>query len=120
MDVEEEELITKFKEISNKKWIKSISNSFGSIGLTFEKELGKNADSLYFSDYCGIELKCTSRYSRYPLYLFAAAFDGPTFPEINRITEKYGWYDKDYPNKKILFTNLKYNEKVLVNKKFNF
>lgn len=120
MDVEEEELITKFKEISNKKWIKSISNSFGSIGLTFEKELGKKADSLYFPDYCGIELKCTSRYSRYPLYLFAAAFDGPTFPEINRITEKYGWYDKDYPNKKVLFTSLKYNEKVLVNKKYKF
>ncbi len=117
---EEQELVTKFKKIADKKWIESISNSFGSIGITFEKELGKKADSLYFPDYHGIELKCTSRYSRYPLYLFSAAFDGPTFPEINRIIDKYGWYDKDYQDKKVLFTKLKYNEKTLVNDKYLF
>ena len=70
MTVEENNLLNKFSEIYKKKWIKSFSNSFGSIGLTFENELGKKADSLYFPDYEGIEIKCVSRFSKYPLYLF--------------------------------------------------
>lgn len=113
-------LIKKFKEICNKGYIKSISKSFGSIGLTFEKELGKKADSLYFPDFYDIEIKCTSRYSKYPLYLFTIAFDGPTFPEIDRIVTKYGWYDKDYTAKKVLFTKLKFKEKINVNNKYKF
>ena len=77
-------LIDEFYRISQKGWIKSTSKSFGSVGLTFEKELGKSPDSLYFPDYYGIEIKCTTHYSKYPLYLFTIAFDGPTFPEIDR------------------------------------
>ena len=120
IDSDVEKLIESFKKISKKGLIKSISNSFGSIGLTFEKELGKKFDDLYFPDYYGIEIKCTSRFSKYPLYLFTIAFDGPTFPEINRIVEKYGWYDKDYIDKKVLFTNFHYNQKTLVNNKYFF
>lgn len=47
-------LIKKFQEIEGEVWIRSISKSFGGIGLTFENELGKKADSLYFPDYFGI------------------------------------------------------------------
>lgn len=96
MTEEIKKLIDNFKIIANKKWIKSVSKSFGSIGITFEKELDKNPDALYFPDYYGTEIKCTSRYSRYPLFLFTVAFDGPSFPEINRIVEKYGYLDKTY------------------------
>ena len=78
-------LVNEFKRISNKKWIKNNYKSFGAVGNTFEKELGKNADSTYFPDYYGIEIKCTSKFSKYPLYLFTVAFDDPTFPEIERI-----------------------------------
>ena len=99
MNKETKELIKQFHSIARKRWIKSISKSFGSIGLTFEKELNKTPDSMYFPDYLGIEIKCTSRYSRYPLFLFTSAFDGPTFPEINRIIEKYGYFDKDFTDK---------------------
>ena len=113
-------LIEKFKEISNKGYIKSNNKSFGNIGLAFEKELGKKADAMYFPDYYDIEIKCTSRYSKYPLYLFTVAFDGPTFPEINRIISKYGWYDKDYQDKKVLFTKLKFKAKENVNRKYRF
>ena len=120
MDKNIEELINEFKRISKKGWIESTSKSFGSIGLTFEKELGKEPDAKYLPDYNGIEIKCTSRFSRYPLYLFTIAFDGPTFPEINRIVSKYGWYDRDYKDKKVLFTKLKYNEKTIVNDKYKF
>ena len=107
-------LIKKFQEIEGKGWIRSISKSFGSIGLTFEKELGKKADSLYFPDYFGIELKCTSNKSKYPLYLFTLAFDGPNFPEIDRIIKKYGYSDKDYPEYKVLATNLSYKYKTTI------
>ena len=68
MTVEEKNLISEFERIASKKWIKSVSKSFGSIGLTFEHEIKKNPDAMYFPDYHGIEIKCTSRYSRYPLF----------------------------------------------------
>lgn len=106
MNYEIEKLIQQFHIISNKGWIPSISKNFGSIGLTFEKELGKKTDSMYFPDYYGIEIKCTSITSKYHLYLFTVAFDDPTFPEINRIIENYGYSDKDYPEYKVLATNL--------------
>ena len=120
MKKENKQLIEEFHRIANKGWIKSISNSFGSIGLTFEKELGKNPDALYFPDYYGIEIKCTSRYSRYPLFLFTVAFDGPTFPEINRIVEKYGYYDKDFIDKKVLFEKISCKTKTIVNEQYKF
>lgn len=113
-------LIDNFKKIANKKWIKSISNSFGSIGLTFEKELNKEPDALYFPDYYGTEIKCTSRYSRYPLFLFTISFDGPTFPEINRIVEKYGYPDKTYTDKKVLFEKISCTHKITTKSKFKF
>lgn len=120
MDENIELLINEFKKISKKGWIKSINKSFGSVGLTFENELGKKPDAMYFPDYCGIEIKCTSKYSKYPLYLFTAAFDGPTFPEINTIVEKYGWNDKDYPDKKVLYAKLGFKEKKLINNNYKF
>lgn len=113
-------LIDEFYRISQKGWIKSTSKSFGSVGLTFEKELGKSPDSLYFPDYYGIEIKCTTHYSKYPLYLFTIAFDGPTFPEIDRIIEKYGYYDKDFKDKKVLFEKLSCTSKTVVNDKYKF
>ena len=106
MDTNSKTLINKFKSIAAKGWIPSISNSWGSIGLTFENELGKSADSTYNPDYLDIEIKCYSRFSKYPLYLFTVAFDGPDFNEINRIVNLYGWYDKDYPDKKVVFRKI--------------
>ena len=112
--------IDEFKRISGKRWIKSINNSTGSIGLTFEKELGKKPDDTYFPDFYGIEIKCTSRYSRYPLYLFSVAFDGPSFPELDRIVSKYGWPDSDFPNKNVLYTKLYFTRTNLVNYAYRF
>ncbi len=113
-------LVDNFKKISRKKWIKSINNNRGGVGQTFENELNKKADSLYLPDYEGIELKCTTRYSNYPLYLFTIAFDGPTYPEINRLINLYGYYDKDFKNKKVLFTKLSLLKPYIVNHKYKF
>ena len=120
MDKDIKKLVEEFKRISNKGWIKSSSNSYGAVGNVFEKELGKQADTLYFPDYYGIEIKCTTRYSKYPLYLFTIAFDGSTFPEINRLIDSYGWPDKDFKEKKVLFANVKCNSKSIINNKYKF
>ena len=117
MDENSKQLIKKFVEISREKWIKSTSNSWGAIGLTFEKKIKKEPDSTYNPDYLDIEIKCISRFSRYPLFLFTIAFDGPEENEITRITEKYGWYDKDYKERKVIFKRV--NE-LSVNDKYNF
>ena len=98
--------IKKFKTITNKNWIKSVCNNYGGVGITFENELGKKSDSLFFPDFDGIELKCTTKYSNYPLYLFTVTFDGPTFPEIDRITQLYRHPDKDFPNKKAIYRRI--------------
>ena len=115
-----EKLIDEFKRIGKTKWIESISNSHGSVGLTFEKKLNKKADSCYLPDFEGIELKCTTRYSNYPLYLFTIAFDGPRINEIGRIANTYGRYDNDFIDKKVLFTKVKFKEKTIVNEKYKF
>lgn len=101
------DLIKNFKVIAKKKWIKSPYKGHGTIGLTFEKELGKKIDTNYLPDYNGIEIKCTTRFSRFPISLFSIAFDGPTNKEIIRINEKYGNFDKDFPEKKTLIRKIR-------------
>jgi len=106
MDKNSEKLIEKFKEIAEKGWIKGISTSWGNNGLTFEHELGKAPDSKYKPDFKDIEIKCASRYSRYPMFLFTIAFDGPNENEIQRITNKYGYSDPDFPTQKVIFRKI--------------
>ena len=115
-----QQLITKFTKISRKRWIKGVNNSTNGVGLTFENQIGKQADNMYFPDYKGIEIKCTQRFSRYPITLFSPSFDGPSFYEMNRLLQKYGKQDITYKNKKILIGNLKNNQKVLINDKYYF
>ena len=100
MDKNTELLIKEFKNIANKGWIKSISTSTGSIGLTFEKELKKKPDNKWLPDYKDIEIKCKCKSNYYPIGLFSLTFDGPTIPEINRIVEKYGHLDNVYKKPK--------------------
>ena len=113
-------LIKEFSIISNKRWIKAISNHNNAVGLTFENELNKKPDSLFFPDYYGIEIKCTQRYSRYPIALFSQSLDGPSLYEINRLLTLYGKTDEIFKDRKILMANLKYNEKVIINDKYKF
>ena len=114
------QLLDEFKLISNKQWIKGINNYTNSAGLTFESLLNKKIDSMYFPDYRGIEIKCTQRFSGYPISLFSLAFDGSNLYEMNKLLMKYGKIDCIYKNKKILFASLIFNEDVLVNDQFYF
>ena len=110
MTENESSLIKDFQRINKSGWIPSVSGSWGAVGLTFEKEINKKVDATFFPDFKDIEIKCSTRYSNYPLFLFTIAFDGPTFPEINRLIEKYGWEDKNYKEKKVLFINVNCKE----------
>ena len=93
-------LMKEFNEISKTKWIKGINNFTNAAGLTFESLLNKEADSLFFPDYQGIEIKCTQRFSNYPITLFSSTFDGPSLYEMNRILNQYGKNDIIYRGKK--------------------
>lgn len=103
--------------IANKGYIVGIGKSWGNIGLTFENEIGKLPDSKYDPDFEDIEIKCSSRFSRYPLYLFTVAFDSNE-NEMIRIANDFGYNDPDYPEKKVIFRNVK-NE-ISEDNKYNF
>ena len=114
-------LIKKFNEINKQGYIKGINNNLlNSCGLTFESLLSKKADSMYFPDYNGIEIKCKQRYSNYDISLFSISFDGPYLFESNYLLEKYGKRNEMFDDKKELFINFKFKEKVMVNDNYYF
>ena len=111
-----DDIVTKFKEINSKGYIKGINNNLlNSAGLTLEDLLGKKPDSLFFPDYKGLEIKTTQRFSGYPITLFTTSFDGPSIFESNYILNTYGKYDVQYKDKKVLMTSLYFNKKILYN-----
>ena len=115
------ELIKRFKIINKQRYVKGVNNNnINSCGITFEKLIGKNTDSMFFPDFKDIEIKCKQRFSRYDLNLFTLTFDGPNLFESNYILETYGSNDNMFFNKKELFVNLKYKEKVFVDRKYYF
>lgn len=121
MNQEFKKLIDKFIEINKKGYVLGVSdNEVNAGGLTLESLLDKKADSMFFPDYNGVEIKSTSRFSRYNIGLFSLSFDGPELFESNYLLEKYGKYDTDFPDKKKLIVNLKINQKVLVNDNYYF
>lgn len=99
MEENQKQLLKKFKEITKLKWVEGINNGTNSVGLTFETLLHKDIDSMYFPDYYGIEIKCTQRFSRYPINLFSISFDGPRLYEMNRLLKTYGIKDEKHLNK---------------------
>lgn len=101
-------LVRKFKKMANKGYIQGISQNTNSIGLTFERELGKPADSMFWADFEGIEIKCKSRFSRFPIALFTQAFDGPYLYQTNIILTKYGKRHPKFTNRKVLITDLNF------------
>ena len=114
------QIIEEFLKLNEIGYVESISKEKNSCGLTLEYLLGKKPDSMFFPDYYGIEIKCTTRFSRYPITLFTKAFDGPSLYEMNKILEKYGKTDMIYIDRKLLLCDLIFNEIVLVNNKYFF
>src|SRR5574344_226355 len=120
MKENEKILFNHFKSIARKGWIEGTSKCIKSVGLTFERELGKPPDSKCYPDYEGIELKCTQRYSHYPIGLFQVAFDGPSTDETNYILKKYGITDRYRKNTITLETDIEVNKGTIVYNKYIF
>lgn len=112
-------LLHEFNIINSMQWIKGVNNNLSSVGNTFESLLRKKADSEIFPDYFDIEIKCSQRFSNYPLKMFNKVFDGPKLFETNYITNTYG-NTYEYSNKKYLFVNLVINKFVRVYEKYYF
>lgn len=113
-------LLNKFHNIARKSYIKGVNNYVSGVGLTFENEIGKVTDSEMFPDFYDIEIKCTQRYSGYPIGLFNKALDGPNLFETKIIVDKYGNEYFEGSDKKYLMVNLVYGEKVLIYNKYYF
>ena len=87
-------IIEEFLKLNERGYVESISKEKNSCGLTLEHLLGKEPDSMFFPDYNGVELKTTTRFSRYNINLFSLTFDGPSLFESNYMLETYGKIDK--------------------------
>src|SRR5574344_410144 len=120
MDIEFKTLINRFKEINSIGYVKGINNNTNSCGLTFEHIIKKKEDDMFFPDYNGIEIKCTTRFSRYDVNLFSLSFDGPHTFESNYLLNTYGIISDNQNDNKELIVNLYSNEKILVNEKYYF
>ena len=81
-----------FKVIHDKGYIKSNSNSDGSVGTTFEALLGNKENNSSLPDYQGIELKCTASIRSYPITLFAV------------FKYKPAWYSSFFSSLLLLFS----------------
>ena len=66
---------------------------------------------MFFPDYNGVELKTTTRFSRYNINLFSLTFDGPSLFESNYMLETYGKIDNLLPQKKDFICKFKIKPK---------
>lgn len=91
----------KMKEIKEKGWVEGIKTGSSSIGMTFEKLLGKPVDNFELPDYLGIEIKTKKIGSNSHITLFNATPDSYLF-EIARLKNNYGYPDQQLPQFKVL------------------
>lgn len=112
----------KFKEIAvetekiiKEGWIKSRCAGTGGMGITFEKLLNIETNTLEIPDYDGIEIKTKSIHKNGYITLFSATPDSYLF-EIKRIKDAYGYPDSILPAYKIFNMSIYANEKVYIGK----
>lgn len=98
MTQEMNELITIFNNVKKKGWIRSINKGKSSVGLTFEREIGKPIDQLPEPDFKNIEIKCFKDHSIYLRSLFSATPNGSSSTEILRLRDKFGYPCKGFEN----------------------
>lgn len=87
------ELLDKLKSIKKNGWAAAAYNRYSSVGVTFEKLLGKPIESFEIPDYKGIEIKTKLSDDRPYITLFNATPDSYLY-EIKRIHLMYGYPDK--------------------------
>lgn len=103
MNNEFKSLMEKFEIIKSKGWIESNSHGRGSVGITFEKELGLVPNKSEKPDFGNIEIKTKINNQFQYITLFSSTFDGPFDFEMKRISDKYGFYDNICTNSKVFY-----------------
>ncbi len=87
---------SKFYDIRDMGYVKSINNSSSGIGLTFEYLLGKKEDNYPLPDFMNsLEIKTKLSYSKRPIHLFKLTPEGTSLFTIKTILDKYGYYSKN-------------------------
>lgn len=113
------ELKNRTDEIINRGWVQSYCNGTSSVGLTFEKMLGKEIDRFELPDFKGIEIKTKLIGSSSCITLFSATPDSYLF-ETKRLHSIYGYPDKSNINFKMFNISVVSNFKKRVSGKYFF
>lgn len=117
-----------FFVIQCRNWVASRAEGSGAVGLTLEKLLGKENDTIALPDYLGIELK-TKLITSYPqISLFSMALDSKPLL-MQHVWEKYGWKSGTDKKFKVFYatiyghrymkTKSRYCYKLIVDRKAN-
>ncbi|MBE6152395.1 MAG: hypothetical protein E7165_03695 [Firmicutes bacterium] len=110
-----QEIIEKTEKIIKKNWIKSLYHGTGGIGITFEKLLNIETNTLEIPDYNQIEIKTKLNNNKGYITLFSATPDSYLF-EIKRIQQLYGYPDSKQPKYKVFNLSFYYNKKTYISK----
>jgi hypothetical protein len=114
------ELESKFKEIKELGWVKSIQKGHGGIGVTFEDLLGIENNSLEIPDYNGIEIKTKRDYSKSFITLFNMTPTGKYYHEIERLLNEYGYPDINDTKFKVLNNSVISNRRTCIGTNYQF
>ncbi len=95
------ELKKLFKQIKREGYIESNDKSWGAVGNTFEKLIGKKEENFAIPDYKTIEIKTMRENSTSKLHLFNATPDGDYLFPIKRVLNILGYPDKINKNYKV-------------------
>jgi hypothetical protein len=93
-------LINKFKLLKSAGFVEGIKKNKNAGGIVLENKFNCGADDLCFPDYEGIELKAIRDYDDAPIELFNDTPSGPYMNTTQWLTNKYGYPDKTWREKK--------------------
>lgn len=112
-------LEAEINKVKDMNWVKAVSNNRSAVGVTFEKLLGRDENSLEIPDFEDIEIKTKLFTSSPNVLLFSATPDSYLF-EIKRLYNKYGYPCKNDKNLKSFTVSIYCNKLTFVNNKYYF
>ena len=120
MERELKRLRKRFEEIKEGGLYKSVCNGSVGIGQTFERLLGKKADTLFEPDYNGIEIKTKLGYTKAPLTLFSLIPKCDYEHPLELLVSKFGYPESSFSPFKVLRAEAYSQNRVLTAKKYYF
>lgn len=115
-----EKLEKKFAFVKKQGYIKSLSESKNSVGITLENALGSSGGDFNVPDFEDIEIKAVRGYYAAEFDLFNSAPDGKYINSTKWIAENYGYPDKDYKSIKVFKGNIFANSINRIGIKYRF